>query len=155
MTNEIALMIAVVAAGRGSAEPEGLPHPLDALQAAGSVGERAQEHALRPRHQDHLHLRHELRRIPARRADMPLAGEREKTDTDTVMTLTLYDLYVIRHLGIMHPHIEPMDTRHFQMQDQVWHLIRKGDHLYCFTACEIIPRAESTLMKLTQIRERS
>ena len=64
-----------MAAGRRGAEPEGLPHAGRALQAAGSVGEREEEHALRPLRAHHLHLRHELRRLPARRADMPLAGD--------------------------------------------------------------------------------
>ena len=68
----------VVAAGCGGLEPEELSLPERAVQAAGPVGVAALQHPLRPGVQDHLHLRHELRRVSARRADMPATGKATK-----------------------------------------------------------------------------
>ncbi len=67
-----------MASWRRGAEPEELSLPQRAIQAAGPLGVAKLQHSLRPGLQGHLHLRHELRRISTRCADMPASGERDK-----------------------------------------------------------------------------
>ena len=63
-----------MAAGRGGVEPEDVPGVGRALEAAGVVGVAALEHFVRASHQNHLHLRHELRRVSAGRSNVSSTG---------------------------------------------------------------------------------
>ena len=63
-----------LAARRGGSQPEDVPRSRRPLQAAGPLGQPELERPLRPRHQGHLHLRNELRRVPARCPDVSVAG---------------------------------------------------------------------------------
>ena len=67
--------IPALAARRRGVEPEDVPRVGRSVEAAGSVGVPALQHPVRLGHQGHLHLRHELRRLPAGRADLSAAGE--------------------------------------------------------------------------------